>query len=344
MKLVTYKKNVPSTVAPLLSFVNHLKYLFRGSVVILLKRIERSIDVEFKEKRIQQENLLSLVSKDPSLPFIFGSINAFTGLLQQIAPSIIQPRIQKLFTNQGMGQYIVNGREISIKDIQICAKSIEAKARNLLDYLLMGYKQELLDKLQDHISNYPTEDMAGSTTINFSISDMVQKQSETSHCLCPSHCRIDKFSYFLHPETSIRKARVAEYAKKSGLLSDLLMTICHITEGMLSRGTEIPFLYHKNLAQNPRSVIISHGFLCILSFYNKTNCYGKTNLIVRSLPKLVSNIMLPFLVLVKPFLSRLLQLKTGSPADNRLWVNSAGKPMEAAYIRNTFQKVCYENG
>lgn len=223
MKLVTYKKNVPSSVAPLLSFVNHLKYLLRGTVVLLLKRVERSTDVEFEEKRIQQENILSLVSKEPSLPFIFGSINAFTGLLQQIAPSIIQPRIQKLFTNQGMGQYIVNGREISIKDIQICAQSIAAKARILLDYLLMGYKQELLEKLQNHISIYPTEDMAGSTTIHFSVSDMVQKQSETSHCLCPSHCGIEEFNYFLHPESSIRKARVAEYAKKCGLLSDLLI-------------------------------------------------------------------------------------------------------------------------
>jgi hypothetical protein len=103
-----------------------------------------------------------------------------------------------------------------------------------------------------------------------------------------------------------------------------LLLMVHITAGQPSRGTELLSLQYCNTAHGlRRNIFVENGLVSFVTFYHKGySIQGSTKIIHRYLPKEISELVVYYLWLVRPFANQLRMLaldQTATIASPFLW-------------------------
>ncbi|KAH8798674.1 hypothetical protein F5884DRAFT_742883, partial [Xylogone sp. PMI_703] len=92
------------------------------------------------------------------------------------------------------------------------------------------------------------------------------------------------------------------YLKKGRQFLYKLMETMHITGGQPARGPEIGSIKVSNSVYSARNIYVINGQVCFLTMYDKSRKRrGNTDYIVRFLPTAVSQIVVQYLVYIRPF-------------------------------------------
>ena len=98
-----------------------------------------------------------------------------------------------------------------------------------------------------------------------------------------------------------KKNAVQEYTTKLEGFLDLLLLLVHICSGQPARGTETPGLRYRNTATH-RNVFLEHGLVSTVTVWHKGyTATGSTKIIHRYLPREVGELLIYYLLLIRPF-------------------------------------------
>ena len=129
---------------------------------------------------------------------------------------------------------------------------------------------------------------------------------------------------------------------------EILCSLLHLTGGQPARGTELETALLTNTQSAMRSLYVLHDLLCLILSYNKTmNLTLKENVIYRYFPREVSNLVIKYLVYVKPlemFCASQLYGPDGLAAHSKYLFVNHGEKMTSRDITRSFERMCQRFG
>lgn len=127
-----------------------------------------------------------------------------------------------------------------------------------------------------------------------------------------------------------------------------LLALCHMTSGAPARGTEINQVLLQNSAITTRHLFLdpkSAQFLIRLAYSKTFTRTGQERNAVRVLPQVLSEILLAFLLVIRPFLGFLtLDLEQAPTGLEHLWVDySTSRVISSKALSDTMKRLSLEN-
>ena len=327
IKLATFTQGVPISGETIQHYCTTLKYLFRATAVLQMKSIEK--DHQFKnlsvnERVALQMEVLPLIPRDAvvSVTYPFGRLNAFAADVVKMSGSIKRPIIEDCTVYDGVpGAAIISQQHISLPLLTNCIFMLLKDALHLLDTLLLGFKyKNVLTELFEN-DKIPLSDAVTSSYIpNFCVADWVALKLGHEYKLDPYHCDLEKIQYYLVKEEPTRMARINTYMESCDTLTEILITLVHLSSGPCARATELATTLYRNGTERERSLLFSNGSLCLVYTYNKTNSLtGSIRTIVRPIATPVAKVILLYSTLVRPFKERILGIERLSCGWISMW-------------------------
>jgi hypothetical protein len=347
IKLATFIQGVPMRGETIQHYCTTLKYLFRATAVLQMKSIEKDLqfkNMSVKERVALQMEVLPLIPRDAvvSVTHPFGRLNAFAADVVKMSGVVKRPLIEDCTMNlSDPGAAIISQQQVSLSILYDCVVNLLNDCNDLMDQLLLGFKYT--EKVL-HIFDNPAIFLSDTGAIFSSIADWVTLKLHHEYKLDPYHCKRCSLEYFLDDNEPTRKIRISSYIQLCDTITDILVTLVHLTSGPCARATEMTSTLYRNSPERERSLIFSNGHMCIVYTYNKTNSLcGSVKTIVRPIAKPVAKILLLFSVLVRPFKERLLGIEKSGAAWNYLWTKGT-KQITPDQVRNAIQFYCSKYG
>lgn len=344
IKVATFVQGVAVNGITIQHYCTVLKYLFRATAVLQIKTIERDPAYQsfsVKNRVAIQLEILPLIPKDATVnqTYPFGRLNAFAADIARLSGVVKRPLIEdQTMESRDLGAAIVAQQPISLPLLLKGVEMMLSQASEIVDDLLLGFNfttalLDIFDKKYYTLSDSGTFSMIP----EFCIGDWVTLKLKHQYFIDPVHCDIDKFSYFLSTDPSTRSARIQSYIEQCDTLTDILITLVHLTSGPCARATELATTFYRNCPESQRSLIFSNGYLCLLYTYNKTNALtGSIKTIVRPIANPVAKQLLLYSVLIRPFKERLVGIRKNSVAWKSMWVRGNNQ-ITAEQVRSAIQ-------
>lgn len=128
----------------------------------------------------------------------------------------------------------------------------------------------------------------------------------------------------------------------------ILLALCHMTSGAPARGTEINQILLQNTAITSRHLFLdpkSAQFLIRIAYSKTFSRTGQERNAIRVLPQVLSEILLGFLLVIRPFLGFLTLDLEQAPIDlDHLWVDySSSRVISSKALSDTMKRLSLEN-
>ena len=121
---------------------------------------------------------------------------------------------------------------------------------------------------------------------------------------------------------------IKQYLEDCKQFMEQLLVLVHITGGQPARGTEILGLQYENTVQRRRNIFIYDGQVtCITEYHKSQSLTGSAKVIPRFLPANIGQLLVQYLVLVRPFCEYLSNwnMEIFQELSPLLWANKEGE-------------------
>jgi integrase len=214
---------------------------------------------------------------------------------------------------------------ISISDLRLIFSSALKTARDQLSTIIVS------DSLPEGLRIGSLSDDYDNMTVGFSFLSHGRQYNLIRECSMFARLkkRVDLQRYFFvqvpgTTEVSINRESALEFLKRTARFIKTLAVLIHLGSGQPLRGSELLSILYANTAEAPRNLFAIGGQLALLTTYSKTSNMtdgmGRTN--IRFLPPCVSDILLAYLAVVRPFECALCDSVFENPVRSRTIYNS----------------------
>lgn len=153
-----------------------------------------------------------------------------------------------------------------------------------------------------------------------------------------------EFTFIQESDSTVvwREALADHYFSMVNTFLERLLLLVHMTGGQPARGTEILSLRHCNTPEGRhRSIFVENGLISTVTSYSKSQYVSNsTSIIHRYLPRVVSEMLVYYLWLIRPFsetLDMLAHRKTCRSRSSFLWPCGKG-PWDVVRLGNVLRQ------
>lgn len=244
----------------------------------------------------------------------------------------------------------IKGKSISLDDIGKTVKGLLARATGILrSEVLCGLDDPRIDKIvqgtgQERVlcDDLNSSHRGYSFLLDRDNEWLVQGCDEAliKHILCTPSLKTSFILDDPNPgQVEWNRHRLKDWFESVAEFVSLLSSLIHITAGQPSRAEELACLLLCNTPDGtPRNVYLVHGVIMLLQVYHKGRSYlSREKRIARFLPKVVTGLVLVYLLFVRPvetFLGRVLYGPGASREYQSKLLVTKGKGCDGAFISN----------
>ena len=214
------------------------------------------------------------------------------------------PRILDIPGRRGQ-ELMLDGKEWSLSEWRAGLKVQFEETQGLLKRLLFGNDASALGFPEGNLV-----DNAGNKEMGYSfLTDPKNRLAPLRNTLLTAVIEDSamKAKYFHQSTATGQPATLLRGAAQDYLLLvrdfiEHLYTMCHLTYGQPGRGTEMSSLAYQNTKHRARNVFVVGNRVLMSSEYHKSaSAFGRYRLVLRAVPIPVGQLLLHYLVFVKPF-------------------------------------------
>ena len=279
--------------------------------------VYREIMIQVKSHRNSKvgEELRRYVQINHNTPF--NSIRQATHLASSIA-GMGTGLGQTVWLGKGHQKIAINGKAVSLSELQAFLKLRIEMAKDMLEKeLLCGIKIDEFDYKSGNIIDKLNDISEGYSFIHNKLNrfekhkTMLLEKIEQDPQIAKRfiHSR-DKLSI----EWNVKGCE--RWLKKARRFLQILCVIVHLSYGQPARGTELEIIRILNGPDGERGLYWIDPLVMVLGTYSKTRqISGRDRLVPRFLPKVVGDILIKYLALVRPMEIRLAKKVEGGKAE-----------------------------
>ena len=279
--------------------------------------VYREIMIRIKSHRNSKviEELCRYVQINHNTPF--NSIRQATHLASSIAGTGTGLG-QTVWLGKGHEKIAINGKAVSLLELRAFLKSRIKMAKDMLEEeLLCGIKIDefgcrsgnIIDKLNDLTEGYSFihNKLNGFEKHKTTLLEKIEEDPRIAKQFIR---RRDKLSI----EWNLKGCE--RWLKKTRRFLQILCVIMHLSYGQPARGTELEIIRILNGPDGDRGLYWIDPLVMVLGTYSKTRqISGRDRLIPRFLPKVVGDLLIKYLALVRPMEIRLAKKVEGGTAE-----------------------------
>ena len=278
-----------------------LSYACRSTILARIRE-ERPNDEEMKV-------LFQLVSTESNTPFCalqdLMRIAAYTqGTEWAAGPKVVWSTEHPAWTTLTVGSDILN-----LEDFADGLKELYAEASRILtrDLMLdMKFNEDQWNQVVEEMSDNLRETSIGYSLFHKRCNPTLAKmQDALLRHMCSSSEIYGEFFSEEPPAEGMhlpwKEKRLQKWCEKANAFVDCLIALIHVLGGGPARAEELATLAILNTRTGMRNVYWMHGAIMVLTTYHKSqNVIGRGRPVARFLPRLISDLVLKYITLVKP--------------------------------------------